>query len=57
MPPDVEKILHYRNRAEELRVQAEQVKTISARQSLLKMAADYDRMADRCEEDSDKDGE
>jgi hypothetical protein len=42
-----EKIESYRNRAEELRAVAETMKDGTARATLLGIAMDYDKMADR----------
>jgi hypothetical protein len=42
--------LRYRNRAEELRIKAEQMKNEHARASLLKLAAELDEMANFHEE-------
>lgn len=41
------KIESYRSRAEELRAVAQGLKDQEARDSLMRIAADYDRMADR----------
>src|SRR4051794_10969664 len=42
---------HYRNKAEELRIIAEDYKAHDARHSLLRLADDYDRMAERHTQD------
>jgi DNA-binding ferritin-like protein len=39
----------YRNRAEELRVKAETMDTLSARESLMRVAEDYENMAAEAE--------
>jgi hypothetical protein len=45
MGEDLEHALRYRNRAEELRIQADHVKTEDVRASLLSAAADFERLA------------
>jgi hypothetical protein len=41
---------HWRARATEMRALAEQMKDIESRSIMLKLASDYDRLADRAEE-------
>jgi hypothetical protein len=43
-------IAAYRNRAEELRVKAETMDTASARESLMRVAEDYEKMAAEAEQ-------
>ena len=43
---------HYRERAEECRVIAEILSTIDLREKMLKIAADYERMADAADKAS-----
>jgi hypothetical protein len=44
---------HWRQRAQEMRKLAEDIKDSPARQTMLRIAADYDRLAERAELRSD----
>ena len=48
---DLERAEHWRERAEELRVIAENMNTTDAKADLLQLARELDRMADRLEKE------
>jgi hypothetical protein len=53
---DLNDAKHWRDRAAEIRVLAEEMKEADARTMMLNLAMDYDKLADRAEDRARRDG-